>query len=79
MFRRRTGHKPLDYVNHVRIQHAKEWSRTTDDPLRDIAGRVGFKDEYYFSRRFRQITGLSPRQYDRSIQRPDAGPGLARA
>ncbi|WP_366295228.1 AraC family transcriptional regulator [Paenibacillus sp. AN1007] len=68
MFRRRTGHKPLDYVNHVRIQHAKEWLRTTDDPLRDIAGRVGFKDEYYFSRRFRQITGLSPRQYDRSIQ-----------
>lgn len=68
MFRERTGHKPLDYINHVRIQHAKEWLRKTEEPLRDIASRVGFKDEYYFSRRFRQITGLSPRQYDRSIQ-----------
>ncbi|MGQ8872938.1 helix-turn-helix domain-containing protein [Paenibacillus sp. TSA_86.1] len=68
MFKQRTGHKPLDYINRVRIQHAKDWLRKTDEPLRDIAGRVGFKDEYYFSRRFRQITGLSPRQYDRSIQ-----------
>ncbi|MEC0124399.1 ABC transporter substrate-binding protein [Paenibacillus pabuli] len=68
LFRQLTGHKPLDYVNHVRIKHAKEWLRKSDEPLRDIATRVGFKDEYYFSRRFRQMTGLSPRQYDRSIQ-----------
>ncbi|MBY0203411.1 ABC transporter substrate-binding protein [Paenibacillus cucumis (ex Kampfer et al. 2016)] len=68
MFKQRTGQKPLDYINHVRIQHAKDWLRKTDEPLRDIASRVGFKDEYYFNRRFRQITGLSPRQYDRSIQ-----------
>ncbi|GAS82626.1 AraC family transcriptional regulator [Paenibacillus amylolyticus] len=68
LFRQLTGHKPLDYVNHVRIKHAKEWLRKSDEPLRDIASRVGFKDEYYFSRRFRQMTGLSPRQYDRSIQ-----------
>ncbi|PQP81978.1 Fe3+-hydroxamate ABC transporter substrate-binding protein [Paenibacillus sp. PCH8] len=68
LFRQRTGHKPLDYVNDVRIQHAKDWLRKSDEPLRDIASRVGFKDEYYFSRRFRQMTGLSPRQYDRSIQ-----------
>ena len=59
MFKHRTGHRPLDYINHVRIRHAKDWLRQTDDPLRDIASRVGFKDEYYFSRRFRQITGLS--------------------
>ncbi|WP_440109720.1 ABC transporter substrate-binding protein [Paenibacillus sp. QZ-Y1] len=68
MFRQLTGHKPLDYVNHIRIKHAKEWLRKSNEPLRDIASRVGFKDEYYFSRRFRQMTGLSPRQYDRSIQ-----------
>lgn len=68
LFRQLTGHKPLDYVNHVRIKHAKDWLRKSDEPLRDIASRVGFKDEYYFSRRFRQMTGLSPRQYDRSIQ-----------
>ncbi|WJM06287.1 AraC family transcriptional regulator [Paenibacillus sp. PK1-4R] len=68
LFRQLTGHKPLDYVNHVRIKHAKDWLRKSNEPLRDIASRVGFKDEYYFSRRFRQMTGLSPRQYERSIQ-----------
>ncbi|MCG7375516.1 AraC family transcriptional regulator [Paenibacillus sp. ACRSA] len=69
LFRQLTGRKPLDYVNHVRIQIAKEWLGKSDEPLRDIASRVGFKDEYYFSRRFRQSTGFTPRQYDRSLQR----------
>ncbi|KQY87814.1 hypothetical protein ASD24_08260 [Paenibacillus sp. Root52] len=69
LFRQLTGRKPLDYVNHVRIQIAKEWLGKSDEPLRDIASRVGFKDEYYFSRRFRQSTGFAPRQYDRSLQR----------
>lgn len=31
--------------------------------------RVGFSDEYYFSRRFRQKTGMTPGQYARSQQR----------
>lgn len=69
LFRQITGRKPLEYLNHVRIEQAKEWLSLSDEPLRDIAGRVGFRDEYYFSRRFRQHTGLAPRQYDRSLQR----------
>ena len=69
MFRQITGRKPLEYLNHVRIEQAKEWLSLSDEPLRDIAARVGFRDEYYFSRRFRQHTGLAPRQYDRSLQR----------
>ncbi|WP_337033030.1 AraC family transcriptional regulator [Paenibacillus illinoisensis] len=69
LFRQITGRKPLEYLNHLRIEQAKEWLSLSDEPLRDIAGRVGFRDEYYFSRRFRQHTGLAPRQYDRSLQR----------
>nr|WP_281378817.1 AraC family transcriptional regulator [Paenibacillus phyllosphaerae] len=69
LFRQITGRKPLEYVNYVRIEQAKELLMRSDDPLRDIASQVGFRDEYYFSRRFRQLTGLAPRQYDRSLQR----------
>lgn len=69
LFRQITGRKPLEYLNYVRIEQAKEWLALSDEPLRDIASRVGFRDEYYFSRRFRKHTGLAPRQYDKSLQR----------
>ncbi|WII40131.1 AraC family transcriptional regulator [Paenibacillus thiaminolyticus] len=40
----------------------------SQDPLREIARQVGFSDEYYFNRRFRQTTGMTPRQYARSMR-----------
>lgn len=63
IFKELTGKKPLDYLTELRINRAKEWLVHTENPLREIAERVGFADEYYFSRRFRLMTGYSPRQY----------------
>lgn len=65
LFRKLTGKKPLEYVTELRIQHAKKLLVSSDDSLREIATQVGFADEYYFNRRFRQTTGYSPRQYSR--------------
>ncbi|SEG67437.1 AraC family transcriptional regulator [Paenibacillus sp. UNC499MF] len=69
IFQELTGKKPLDFLNELRIEKAKEWLRSTRDPLREIARRVGFADEYYFNRRFRQLTGVTPRQYSQSLQK----------
>ncbi|MEC0091622.1 AraC family transcriptional regulator [Paenibacillus macquariensis] len=66
IFQQLTGKKPLDYLNELRIERSKEWLRNTDAPLREIAHLVGFQDEYYFNRRFRQMTGQAPRQYSKS-------------
>lgn len=63
LFQQLTGKKPLNYLNSIRIERAKEWLRNSDYTLREIAEYVGFGDEYYFSRRFRQSTGQTPRQY----------------
>ncbi|OME76455.1 hypothetical protein BK120_28520 [Paenibacillus sp. FSL A5-0031] len=68
IFKELTGKKPLDYLNELRISRSKDWLIHTDNTLRDIADRVGFTDEYYFSRRFRLITGFSPRQYALSMR-----------
>ncbi|WP_053377101.1 ABC transporter substrate-binding protein [Paenibacillus sp. FJAT-27812] len=68
IFKELTGKKPLDYLTELRINRSKEWLIHTDSPLRDIAERVGFTDEYYFSRRFRLMTGFSPRQYAISMR-----------
>ncbi|WP_139999154.1 helix-turn-helix domain-containing protein [Paenibacillus paridis] len=65
IFQAITGQKPLDYLADLRINRAKTLMLQSDDPLREIAKSVGFKDEYYFNRRFRQMTGLSPKKYVR--------------
>ncbi|GLX67578.1 AraC family transcriptional regulator [Paenibacillus glycanilyticus] len=67
MVKQLTGFAPLEYLNQIRIKQAKKLLLTTGDPLREIARKVGFEDEYYFSRRFRQHTGLAPRQYAESM------------
>lgn len=68
IFQELTGKKPLDYLTELRINRSKEWLAISNAPLRDIAHRVGFADEYYFNRRFRQTTGVTPRQYAISMR-----------
>ncbi|ASA19426.1 Fe3+-hydroxamate ABC transporter substrate-binding protein [Paenibacillus donghaensis] len=63
IFQKLTGIKPLDFVTTLRIEHAKPLLLHSGEPLREIARKVGYADEYYFSRRFRQKTGESPGQY----------------
>jgi AraC-like DNA-binding protein len=54
--------------------------RLTD---KQIAESLGFCDEYYFSRRFKQMTGRSPRAFRRQMMnagnQPDASPMLKAA
>ncbi|WP_042162962.1 AraC family transcriptional regulator [Paenibacillus gorillae] len=71
LFKERTGKRPLDYLAELRIERSKQWLIESDEPLRDIAERVGFKDEYYYSRRFRQLSGVAPRQYALSMKGSD--------
>lgn len=66
LFQSLTGKKPLDYLTELRMNRAKELLLLTDDPLREISRRVGYKDEYYFARRFRHTMGLTPKQYART-------------
>ncbi|MBW4081507.1 helix-turn-helix domain-containing protein [Paenibacillus sp. S150] len=63
IFQKLTGKRPLDYLADLRISHSKTLLLESAEPLREIARLAGFSDEYYFSRRFRQKTGITPGQY----------------
>ena len=52
-----------EYINHVRVEEAKRLLTATDYPLSQIAVSVGFSDQSYFSKVFKQITGISPNRY----------------
>ncbi|QJD88161.1 AraC family transcriptional regulator [Cohnella herbarum] len=66
LFKGMTGKIPLQYLNEVRIDRAKQLLLVTNDPMFDIAQNVGFGDEYYFNRRFKQAVGVSPGIYRRN-------------
>ncbi|WP_025722998.1 helix-turn-helix domain-containing protein, partial [Paenibacillus polymyxa] len=66
LFKSITGKKPLDYVLDIRMKHAKRLLLQTEDTIAQIAQAVGFKDESYFSRKFRQTEGITPRQYEKA-------------
>jgi AraC-like DNA-binding protein len=60
-FRRVTGRSPMEWLRRARIEAARSLLLTTPLPLRAIAPRVGFADEFQLSRVYREITGTTPR------------------
>ena len=56
------------YVIERRIARARVLLGESDAPLRVIAARLGYDNEYFFSRQFRQVAGVAPQVYRRSRQ-----------
>jgi YesN/AraC family two-component response regulator len=50
-------------LSRYRVYRAKELLRGTSESVQSIARQVGFKDQAYFSRVFRKLTGLSPQAF----------------
>lgn len=63
---------PLQYLWNLRIRRACYYLASTDLPIAEIAELVGFEDNNYFSRRFRQALSMTPREY-RNQSRPNDG------
>lgn len=62
--KRHTGMSPLEYVRHIRIERARRLLvQSGDMPVKEIAAAVCIPDPNYFSRLFRQETGMSPAAY----------------
>ena len=68
-FQAATRNSPIAYLIELRVRHAARLLRQTDDSITEIAFQVGFNDSNYFTRQFRNLTGVAPRGY-RSQHRP---------
>lgn len=66
-FRKYEGTSFGNYLTKIRIQKAKELLRYNKDILiKDVAYMVGYSDQFYFSRIFRSMEGVSPSEYIQS-------------
>lgn len=63
LFKRETGESVVSYLTNLRIEQAKTLLKETPQPINEIARASGFEDPDYFSRVFRRICGMSPREY----------------
>ena len=57
---------PHQYLLQRKIEHAKILLGRSDNSVKDIAGKLGFPDEFYFSNIFKRKTGMSPSAYRKS-------------
>lgn len=67
-FRKETGVTFSTYIKNFRIQKAKELLIGTSLKLYEIADRVGYSDPKYFSKVFKETTGLLPADYRKAFK-----------
>jgi YesN/AraC family two-component response regulator len=63
VFQKMTGFTILNYLNILRINHAKDLFDSTPIKVSEVGYLVGIDDPYYFSKLFKKITGMTPSQY----------------
>ena len=62
-FHQATSFKTTEYVQNLRVAHAREYLERTDMTQQQIAWEVGYEDSSAFQRVFVRLIGLSPREY----------------
>jgi transcriptional regulator GlxA family with amidase domain len=58
-----TGYSPVEYVQTLRIEEAKQLLETTGEPTDVVAAQVGYEDPAFFRRLFKRRTGVTPARY----------------
>jgi AraC-like DNA-binding protein len=67
-FRRATGYSVMQYVQLLRIAHAKDLLVRTDLPVCGVCRESGFGDASHFIRAFRGSTGTTPLQFRKRLR-----------
>ena len=66
-FKEVAGTTFVDYLTHVRLSKAHELLRETTFSIAEIATVVGFSDQSYFDRRFKEYFNQTPRDFRRAL------------
>lgn len=84
LFKCATGQTPLDFFIRVRMHRAGELLAETTLQIKEVAAMLGYDDQFYFSRMFKSVHGIAPREYrarkeesdDQNLKRKPANQNL---
>lgn len=65
-FQKYTQHAPMDFFINLKMKRACRLLRVSDSYIYEVAQQLGYSDQYYFSRIFKKVVGVSPKEYKNS-------------
>lgn len=66
LFQKQMGKGFVDFLNEIRVKHACTYLQQNYLKTYEIAYKVGFRDEKYFSKVFKKVIGQSPSEFRKS-------------
>ncbi|MDR0568936.1 MAG: AraC family transcriptional regulator [Spirochaetaceae bacterium] len=67
IFKTYTSMTPYQYFIHIKIHRAESLLEQEESSVKEVAYRLGFEDQYYFSRLFKNKTGVVPSRWKKFI------------
>jgi AraC family transcriptional regulator of arabinose operon len=78
LFREQVGQTPQQWVERERMARAMQLLALSSRTIANIAAEVGYDNPFYFSLRFKQHTGRSPRDWrQRAAHQQPSGDAMA--
>jgi transcriptional regulator GlxA family with amidase domain len=68
-FRAATGLSPIEFVQAIRVEEAKQMLETDALSIEEVGASVGYEDPASFRRVFKRNVGQSPAAYRKKFQR----------
>lgn len=62
-YKQMTGYSPIQHFIHIKMERACYLLDISDQSISQISETLGYEDPQYFSRLFKKVVGLSPRDY----------------
>jgi AraC-like DNA-binding protein len=67
VFKTYTSMTPYQYYIHIKIHKAQTLLEQVDTSVKEVAFRLGFEDQHYFSRLFKNKTGIAPSNWKKFL------------
>ena len=67
-FKNQTGQTLSEYQLKLRMEKAKHYLRSTNEPIKNIVSKIGYCSESSFVRLFRETEGITPGEFRKLAQ-----------
>lgn len=67
LFKKETGENFNNFLDHIRIEHAKKMLTETDLKVYQVSERIGYSNIDYFHSKFKRYVGVSPKEFKKSL------------